>query len=386
MKQKTIYLDNAATTFPKPLSVCRAAYECMKDYCGNPGRASHPIALKAAEKIYECREKLADMFGAEYENVCFTFNTTYALNTAIKGVVSEGDHILLSNMEHNSVLRPVHELKQQKKCTYDIFDVYGECGLTVEEIIKNIDSKAQDKTKVLICTHMSNICSYTLPIEQIGKYCKEHGIIFIVDAAQSAGHIPIDIKDMNIDILCMPSHKGLYGPQGCGIMILGEDMNLPRTLVEGGNGIASLDLSMGNQAPERFEAGTLCTPAIAGLCEGVDFIEKNTVEYIDGYEKKLWERAYSDLCDIPEIKIYAPEYAGPIFSFNIEGYNSDEVGNILSGYGICVRTGFHCSMLGHSTLKTDNGIYGGCIRASFGMANTLRDVDLLCRRVKEIIP
>lgn len=383
MKNSTpIYLDNAATTFPKPTSVIMAAYKCMKEYCGNPGRGSHKLALMASEKVFECRSRIGELFSAEPENVVFTLNTTYALNIAIKGVMRGGGHILIGNMEHNSVWRPVSRLKADSIAEHDVFDAYSLCSDTSEAmIISELDRHVRDDTKALVCAHTSNICSATLPIEAIGTYCRKRGIIFILDAAQSAGHANIDMKKMNIDILCAPGHKGLYGAQGCGVMILGDGITLD-TLTEGGNGVDSLEASMTNENPERYETGTLCTPAIAALSEGIAEIKSFGIENIDAHEKKLWHRACDMLSSLRGVTVYAKDHPGSILLFNIDSLPSDRVGALLNEKGICVRTGFHCSSLGHKTLGTAEN---GAVRASFSMLNTERDVEALCRSVKDII-
>ena len=376
-----IYFDNAATTDPKPESVIMATVDCMKNYCGNPGRGSHYLAMKSSEKVFEAREGVAELFGASPENVVFTLNTTYALNMAIKGVMSGGGHMLISNMEHNSVLRPAARLAKDDVVRYDIFKAY-ERGktLSASEIIDNIIKKLRQSTKMLVCIHSSNVCSYTLPIREIGRLCRRHGIIFCVDAAQSAGHLPINMTEDCIDILCLPAHKGLYSPQGLGIMILRDGFSLPNTLVEGGNGVNSLELSMGKLSPERYEGGTLCTPAIAGLCAGLEFIKSFGIERIAEHEKALWLKAFDRLTSIRGVTVY-DNTPGGVLLFNVDGIPADEVGASLAENGFCLRTGYHCSPLAHRALVTPEG---GAVRAGFGIFNTLRDVELMCEKVSEI--
>lgn len=377
----TIYLDNAATTFPKPESVTMATVNCMKSYCGNPGRGSHPLALKSAEVVFEAREAVAELFGASPENVIFTLNTTYAINMAIKGVMSGGGHMLISNMEHNSVLRPVARLARDDTVRYDIFKAYDRTRpLSPKETIDNIIKKLRPNTKMLVCIHSSNVCSYTLPIREIGAFCRRHGIIFCVDAAQSAGHLPINMLDDNIDILCLPAHKGLYSPQGCGIMILRDHLSSLATLVEGGNGVNSLELSMGHTSPERYESGTLCTPAIAGLVSGIAFIKSLGFDAIARHEEALFDRATELLSSIPAIKLY-DRTPGSVLLFNIDNVSADDVGRHLSSKGICVRTGYHCSPLAHRALGTPEG---GAVRLSFGLFNSSGDIEQLYREILEI--
>lgn len=376
-----IYLDNAATTFPKPESVIMSTVDCMKTYCGNPGRGSHPLALQSAEKVFEAREAIASLFSASPENVIFTLNTTYALNTAIKGIMKGGGHAIISNLEHNSVLRPLACLAAEDLVRYDTFKAYGKGRpLTPKEITDGIIKKLRPSTKMLICIHSSNICSYTLPIREIGQLCRRYGIIFCVDAAQSAGHININMTDDCIDILCLPGHKGLYAPQGCGVMILRDGLSLPTTLAEGGNGINSLELSMGQLSPERYEAGTLCTPAIAGLSSGIEFIKSIGISTVAAHESHLFTAAYDRLTSIRGVTVY-DDTPGSVLLFNINGIPADDVGAALSRQGLCLRTGYHCSPLAHKALGTPEG---GAIRVGFGIFNTLRDVDTLALRVREI--
>ena len=270
-----IYLDNAATSFPKPPPVLSAMRDCCARYCGNPGRGSHILALRSAETVYACREALAELFGSEHpENVVFTLNATMALNLAIKGLAGAGDHILFSDLEHNAVRRPIAALTAEKRITYSVFpSLAGRADRTDEAILAGIRKLLRPNTRILVCTHASNICPVTMPLEAIGALCREKGIRFIVDAAQSAGHLPIDMERMGIDILCAPGHKGLLGGQGCGFLILRDGIRL-RTLTEGGSGVDSVPAEMPEDPPERYEAGTLSTPAIAGLLAGVRYIRQ----------------------------------------------------------------------------------------------------------------
>ena len=379
-----IYLDSAATTYPKPEAVLAATDECMRKYCGNSGRGSHKLAMATAEKIYECRTLLGDSFGATPENVIFTQNTTYALNMAILGTLKDGDHAIISNLEHNSTLRPVYNSYISKRATYSVFDAYTGGVTDTDATLSSIKKLTRKNTRALICTHTSNICSVTLPVREIGEYCKEKGIIFILDGAQGAGHDSINMNDMNIDILCLPSHKGLYGPQGCGAMLLSDGIS-PKELLFGGSGVNSLSPYMPDEPPEKYEAGTLPTPSIAGLCEGVKFIRDLGVKNIARHEKVLWEYAYDKLSALERIKIYAPHHSGSILLFNILGVKSEEAGEMLSNMGICVRCGYHCSPLAHATLDTHRDGCGGAIRVSLGVFNSKSDIDALIDATKEII-
>ena len=377
-----IYLDNAATTFPKPESVIMSVVDCMKSYCGNPGRGSHYLALKSAEVVYEAREAVAELFNAAPERVVFTLNTTYALNMAIKGVMSNGGHMLISSLEHNSTHRPVARLAKDNVIRYDVFKAYDrDKALTHKDIIDNIIKRLRPNTKMLTCIHSSNICSYTLPIGEIGRFCRRHGIIFCVDAAQSAGHIPIDMERDCIDLLCLPAHKGLYSPQGLGILILGKDIKKLSTLAEGGNGVNSLELSMGYDTPERYEAGTLCTPAIAGLKAGIEFLGRVGIENISAHEAALWQRTYDILSSIDGIEIY-DNTPGGVLLFNKLGIPSDALGTHLSRQGFCLRTGYHCAPLAHNSLATPDG---GAVRIGLGVFNTYDEVEKLGAALKNIL-
>lgn len=379
---KLVYLDNAATGFPKPRAVTAAADKCLKEYCGNAGRSSHRLALRAAEKIYECREQAADFFGLDApERVIFTMNTTYALNLLIKGILRNGDHVLISDMEHNSVLRPIRRLADEGRIEYSIFSTESLWkNTTGEGLTGEIRRLIRPNTRLLICTHASNICSLTLPLREIGELCRKRGIFFAVDAAQSAGHTEIDMRSLGIDALCAPAHKGLCGIQGVGLLALATDRELD-TLVEGGNGMYSLEARMPHELPERLEAGTLPTPAIAGLCEGLRFLRSVGCEEIGARERTLYRALRERLEDLPGIHIHLPEKEGAILLFSVDGQSSEAIAGRLGEEGICVRGGYHCAALAHKTLGTPAG---GAVRVSFGHANRTPDLDALWRALKKL--
>lgn len=374
-----IYLDNAATTFPKPTSVYEEMCRCIQKYCGNPGRSAHKLSQKSSEKIFECRALLAEMFNAEVENIVFTYNTTYALNIAIKALVKENSHVLISDIEHNSVLRPIHALNESLHCSYSIFSTNG----NDEDILSDIFAKIRSNTSLLVCTHKSNIGCRQLPIDKIGKLCRSKGIKFIVDGAQSAGLYKIDVKNMCIDALCIPGHKSLYGPQGVGSVIFG-DFESGRTLIEGGTGINSLELEMPDFLPERYEGGTLSTPSIVGLAEGIKWLNKLGIDKVRMHEEGLYS-LLKDLLHLNEnIKIYEMNpYAGNTLLFNINSLSSAYVASELNKRDIYVRSGFQCSPLAHKILNTGDG---GAVRVSFSVFNTQKDVyslyDALCEIIK----
>ena len=378
-----VYLDNAATSFPKPLAVSREANACITRYCGNAGRGTHPFAMESARKIFECRELISDFFGVGApERVIFTPNTTYAINMFIKGFLLQGDHVIISDLEHNAVWRPVYKLAKEGVIEYDVFpSMCGSPRANPTRITAGIARLMKKSTKAVICVHASNVCSYSLPIREIGAFCRRHGLVFAVDAAQSAGHLPIHMGEMCIDALCAPSHKGLYGIQGAGFLALSERLSLG-TLVEGGNGLLSLDGEMSDSYPERLEAGTLPTPSIAALSEGIKTVKGLGLDKIHAHEVELFRYARERLSEIKGVKIHAPEYPGSVLLFSHEGLPSEKLVAALGDEGICLRGGFHCSALGHKTLSTPEG---GAARVSFGIFNKSSDVDRLAEALKEIL-
>lgn len=371
-----IYLDNAATTYPKPQAVYQAADECFRYHCGNPGRGSHKLALEASEIIYECREALGELFNAKSENVVFTMNTTYALNIAIRAYVKSGMHVIISDIEHNSVYRPIAELARENTITYDIF----KSGGSLRDVLLSIGGLIRPNTGLVVCAHSSNISNIKLPIREIGKLCEARGIKFIVDGAQSAGIYPIDMAADRISALCIPGHKGLYGMQGSGAVIFRED-DEKALVFEGGNGINSLEPYMPDYLPERYEVGTLPTPSIAALYEGVKAVMREKPSNIALHESYLGWALTERLMNDRDITVYAPEFHGGIVLFNVSGMSSSKVCEALSKDEICVRSGFHCSPLCHRKLKTGDG---GAVRVSLGMYNTVKDVLQLADAVARI--
>lgn len=377
-----IYLDNAATSFPKPPEVVMAVSRCMREYCGNPGRGSHKLALAASEKIYDCRTLLSDFFNADApENVVFCMNATHALNLAIFSVASKGAHFICSDMEHNSVRRPLEFLVRERGCTYSVFNSFVlDPNRSARKICSSISSLIRPQTVAVIATACPNVCSVRMPLDEIGELCRRSEVAFIVDGAQGAGHFPIDMKRSNISALAVPGHKGLLGPQGSGALILANDFKTA-PLLYGGSGSASLDLDMPSELPERLEAGTQSTPAIAGLEAGIGFLRGIGIENVTIHEKEICAKALRMLSEIPGVTVYAPHGLGSVISFNIESLPSDKVASLLSKRGICVRGGFHCNPMAHSVLGSDEH---GSVRASFSPFNTAQDVFTLAEEVRAI--
>ena len=382
-RRDLIYLDNAATSYPKPYAVSEAVKKYML-YCGgNAGRGGYKTAIQAGKEIFNCRQKLAKFFDAINENVVFfTMNTTQGINMCIKGMLRRGQHVLISNIEHNAVYRPIYKLSQWGHLSYDCFDVMnGERRLSDEEILADIAQKVRKNTRMIICTAASNICSVRPPLKAIGEFCKERDILFVVDGAQAAGHFKLSMRDMKIDALCVPAHKGLLGPQGCGAVILGEDVKM-LTLIEGGNGVDSLIGEMSEESPERYEAGTLPIPAIIGLAEGLSAIEQIGLDNVERHERGLFELAREKLSKIDGVKLYCPEYSGSVLLFSVREYDSERVCEYLADKNICVRGGYHCAALAHRAIGTTDR---GAVRVSFGIFNSENDVDALCSALKKFV-
>lgn len=368
-----IYFDNAATTYPKPPKTVQTIKNCIINAGGNPGRSSHRLSMEAADIIYSCREKICSLLGFDKpENVIFTPNATYALNLAIKTKAHDGSHILISDMEHNSVLRPVRRLVRDCNITYDVFRTDG-------DIEKRVYEKITDKTDILICNHVSNVCGRKQDIEKIGKICRQKGIYFIVDLSQSIGHFPINFNDICADAVCAPGHKGLFGIQGSGFVLLRDADGLCE-YAEGGSGSDSKDPFMPVKLPDRYEAGTLFTPAIAALSYGIDYIKSIGFDEIQNRENKMLARIYDILSDIRGCKVYAPyDLTGCVLSFNITGYDQNEVASYLCENGIYCRGGYHCSPLAHNAIGT---IDTGAVRLSFSLFNKLSEAEKFFRIIK----
>ena len=379
-----IYLDNAATTFPKPRVVVDAAAECLSDACGNPGRAGHALSVRAAEVVYSCREAVAEFFGSDApENVVFAENATGALNLALHGMLRRGDHVLISGIEHNAVLRPVHAMLAEG-VTYSVYPASSDPAA----VIRELERRLRPDTRLVVACHASNICGIVLPLAEIGAFCEKHRLRFIVDASQSAGKLPVNIGQIRADAICAPGHKGLYGPPGVGFALFGdryrgENGKKLRPLLSGGSGSRSLEPDMPPFLPDRLEAGTLPLPAIAGLEAGIRAVSSIGPERLAEYEGELAGEAAGRLSAIPGIRVWLPEFAGKngILLFTADGIPPEEIAAKLDERGICVRAGYHCAPLAHRTVGTPKG---GGVRASFSMYNTESDVAALCKAVKEI--
>lgn len=376
-----IYLDNAATSYPKPDSVITAMVNAQKYIGANPGRGGHKKTVIAGQHLFKTRQAVAELFGAESENVIFTQNCTHSLNVAIKGVLKKGDEVIISSMEHNSVLRPVHKLKMQGIADYSIATVYPE---DEEKTLHSFRQAITDKTKLIACTCVSNVFGTRLPIEKIGRLCKENNIIFIADAAQCAGTQKIDIKKCNIDILCAPGHKGLMGPMGTGVIVF-NDPSICESLFQGGTGSNSMQPEQPDFPPDSFETGTANLPGIMGLYEGIKFIKKVGGENaISEKEHYLCSMLISELKAIKGVHVYdkmTDINRTNIVPFNIVNLHSEQVAELADKSCIALRAGYHCSFLAHSIYSTEKT---GIVRVSPGYFNTKKDVNYLINCVNKI--
>ncbi len=377
-----IYFDNGATTFPKPRSVKIAVNKALSYYGANPGRSGHKMSVKSSEVMYECRENAAKLFGTDNpEKVIFTLNCTSALNTVIKGILKKGDHAIISSLEHNAVLRPLEFLKGRGV----EYSVANYVPYDDEATIDNLRNAIKDNTKLVICTHASNVFGVKLPIERIGALCRIYGILFCVDAAQSAGVVPVSLKDNYIDFLCTAGHKGLYGPMGTGLLIVNTD-NLPESLIQGGTGSESANSRQPEILPDKYESGTPNLPGIAGLNEGIKYVLYKDIGRIASYEMRLAQMLYDRLNKIKKVKLYTirPDImqSVPVISFNIDDFDSEDISRILnSRYNIAVRAGLHCAVLAHKSFGT---LQTGTVRAVISTFTTEYDVNYFANAVRNI--
>ena len=348
-----IYLDNSATSFPKPKNVVDAVNDAILNY-GNYGRSSYKMALETTEKVFECRKKVAKFFNAKsIENVIFTYNCTMAINMAIKGLAKKGSHFIISDLEHNAVLRPLETLKMQGICDYSIAKIETD----VYKTIQNFEKCINKNTVAIICTGASNVFGLVTPYRMIGALAHRYKLKFIFDAAQIAGIKRIDMKKDNIDILCCAGHKGLYGPSGIGLLVLNDDVDL-MTIIEGGTGSNSMNFLQPDFLPDKLESGTPNIVGIIGLSSGIDFVESKGIENIYNHEMRLIKCLYNNLQINRNIKIYTDlsdfkkNYV-PILALNIKNIPSDKAAELLSEQDICVRGGLQCAPLAHKKLNTE---------------------------------
>lgn len=374
-----IYMDNAATTMHKPQEVIDAVVMAMSSM-GNAGRGVNEASLSASRIIYDTREKLCRLFGAEDpRQIVFTPNSTESLNIAIKGILNPGDHVIATMLEHNSVLRPLYEMeKKGVRLTIVKSDQNGRFHL------KDIEDAIAEDTKMIVCTNGSNLTGNYVDPEPVGTLARERGIVFVVDASQTAGVFPIDVQKMKIDVLCFTGHKGMLAPQGTGGMYVRKGLVI-RPLKSGGSGVQTYSKTHPIEMPTALEAGTLNGHGIAGLHAAVEYLEKTGVDNIRAREQDLMWRFYEGVKDIPGVKVYgdfSSKNRCPIVTLNIGDYDSSEVSDeLLTEYGISTRAGGHCAPLMHEALGT---VEQGAVRFSFSHYNTEEEVDTAIEAIREL--
>lgn len=365
-----IYLDNAATSLHKPESVAKAVYEAILTM-GNSSRGAHAASLASMRTVFATRELINEMFhGDDASQVAFTSNSTESLNIAIRGTFEKGDHVITTSLEHNSVLRPLYYMeKQGVELTILKSDKYG--NVSYEEMEQAI----RPNTKGIVCTHASNLTGNMLDLNRIGKLCKSHGLLFIVDASQTAGMFPIDMQKMNISILCFTGHKSLLGPQGTGGLCVRKNVAV-RPFKVGGSGILTYEKEQPKAMPTVLEAGTLNAHGIAGLYAALIYLNEHDVDALRDKELTLMRRFYEGVRNIPSVKVYgdfSAEMRAPIVTINIGDYDSAQVSDeLMERFEIATRAGAHCAPLMHESLGTKEQ---GAVRFSFSHFNTEAEVD-----------
>jgi cysteine desulfurase family protein len=376
-----LYFDHAASSWPKPPAVAEAMMKCINEYAANPGRGSHQMGVKASRVLFEGRKQLSQLFNIPNPNdISYALNTTAALNTAIKGFVKKGDHVICTAIEHNSVRRPLEALKTSGTIdvSYAKTDVRGNVDIT------ELESLIRPNTTLIVCSHSSNLLGTIIPVGQIGEITKRHGIKLLVDAAQTAGVLSIDVQAMGIDMLAFPGHKGLLGPQGTGGLYISPQLDI-EPLIHGGTGSQSESIEQPRVRPDRYEAGTQNTVGIAGLIEGVKFIRSETVEKIHEKEWGQIQSLMEGLTGIPGVTLYGPrmgENKTGIIAFNVGKAEASEVAFILDqSFQIAVRSGYHCTPLAHEAAGT---LGSGAVRASIGYYTTDSEIEQFVHAIKEI--
>ena len=362
-----IYFDNASTTFPKPEAVYKEMDDWLRQMNVNANRGTYQRAVLAADKVFQTREKLAMLFNIENPlQIVFTSNGTEALNLALKGILRPGDHVITTHMEHNSMIRPIMSLAKTG-VEYTVVEA-DEKGIVGIEAVK---AAILPHTKMIAMVHASNVTGTVQPVMEVGCLAKEHDLYFLVDAAQTAGVCPIDVKQMNIDLLASPGHKGLMGPQGTGFLYVKKGLTL-QPLKEGGTGNQSESLQQPRSMPERYESGTLNTPGIVGLGVGVGFVLDVGIKQILAHKQKLMAHFLKGLEPLP-VKICGQPALG-VVSFLLEGFEPGDLSYLLDeAFNIATRSGLHCAPLAHEALKTKKT---GTVRFSFGYFNTIEEVDI----------
>ena len=361
-----IYLDNGATSFHKPPQVYEAMRRAMLT-CANPGRGGHPAAMEAARTVYDCREQAAALFACDPEQVVFTANCTHGLNIAIHTLVQPGDPVVISGFEHNAVTRPLYALGAKTM-------IAGQKLFDPTDTLENFEKALKRGVKAAIFTHASNVFGYILPIEQMAALCKQYGVPFVIDAAQSAGAMPIHLKALGADFIAMPGHKGLLGPQGTGLLLCGSQ---PVPLMRGGTGSNSRMQQMPEELPDTLEAGTLNVPGIAGLAQGIRYLRRTGVVSVGEREKRQTRRCARALQQMG-FRVFSGDDQGGTLSF-VPDFDCEEFAQKLAELGVAVRAGLHCAPTAHESAGT---IETGTVRVSFGHEASDVQTDAFLRRIR----
>ncbi len=365
-----IYLDHGATSFLKPPEVYRGVLDAMR-HCSSVGRGGHPAAMRAAELVHRCRQEAAALFDAETEQVVFTMNATHGLNIAISSLCRPGMAVAISGYEHNAVLRPLHALRGKLLiCGRELF--------RQEKAAEDFERALAGGAELVVCTACSNVFGYPLPIDRIGELCRRRGIPLIIDASQGAGVLPVSLKKSGAAFIAMPGHKGLYGPQGTGILLCGDP---GRPLIYGGTGSSSMDRTMPEELPDRLEAGTHNVCGIGGLLEGISYVRRQGPERILKREQALTEVVARGLGRIPGVKLYRGPGQTGVLSFTVRDRDPEDIAQRLAQQGIAVRAGLHCAPLAHESGGTAPG---GTVRISLSDRNRegeLRQFLMICKKI-----
>ncbi len=356
-----IYLDNGATSFHKPAAVRQAVLQAMEQ-CANPGRGGYPAAMAAAETVYRCRERAAELFDCEPEQVVFTSNCTHGLNIAIRDLVKPGATVVISGFEHNAVTRPLHMLGARIK-------VAGRRLFDWDNTLEEFEKALREGVDAAVFTHISNVFGYILPVEELARLCVKYDVPFIVDAAQSAGCLPVKLRELGAEYIAMPGHKGLLGPQGTGILLCKK---LPQPLLAGGTGSDSVNQDMPDYLPDRLEAGTVNVPGIAGLSAGLDHLKSVGINTIFRREHRVLEKAAADLKEAG-VRVFFGAHQASTLSFLPAG-DCEETARKLAKLGVAVRAGLHCAPLAHESAGT---LESGTVRISFGIDASYRQTAAL---------
>ncbi len=367
-----IYLDNAATSFFKPIQVKKAVMNAIEHLTANPGRSGHFLSQKTAEIVFDTREKIKQLFNAENYEVIFTKNCTEALNLAIFGSLNDGDHVITTSFEHNSVLRPLEHLKSKG---VDVSTLFCE----VENLPAEIEKTICKNTKMIITTACSNVTGETLPILEISKIAKDHNLLYLIDGAQASGHIHIDLSNLGVDMFAFAGHKGLFSTTGVGGLVVKRGTKL-KPIIFGGTGTEGTNLIQPSGMPEGLEAGTIPSIPIISLNAGVEYVLKN-FENILKKEQDLSSYTFKRLSGLNFIKMYSKPNSKNVFSFNVSDLDCMSVADLLNEKGICVRSGIHCAPLIHKKLCTD---ISGAVRVSIDSFNTFDEIDKLVNALIEM--